>query len=647
MNINKRFSNVTLDFAAMEMAKYLRMMMPEEREIPIVLDPEAKDGFRLGLLEDFGLPCEVENTKFDDVIHIEADENGGILAGSNPRSVLFAVYRYFKLQGCRWLFPGPEGEFIPQKKIEKVSYHKAGDHRFRGHTIEGSPSLRHVLDYIDFHAKEELNSFGLYGITEYQTRYYNHNFNEKNRPAEGYNPEQAESQWRALYESEIKKRGQIQFSGEHGLIPAALGIRYSDREAIKSGKMKLPEEVIPFLALLDGERKLIKNDINYTQLCYSNPEVQRRIVEAAISIAQSNPHYDFYGITFGDASRNHCECEECKKSRPADKYVDILNQIDEKMTEKGLKTKILFSFYTDMCFPPEKEKIKNPSRFLFQYAPIYRSYTSSFQEGAVLPEPPAYKYNAWTPPSSSEETYALFRSWDHAFQGPTSVFEYHFWLKNHRDPGRITYARRVYEDTFAYRFMNMDGCMEDGTCQNFFPNGFDGHIYAETLMNRDLDYDAELEDFYSHLYGQDWKKVYDYLSKISDAFDFAYLLGEQGKVEAMGPYYDPDRVQRLAKVFEATEEIRGIIDAHTLIPIRPTSCAWRLLERHTHWCEGLARAMTEKCKGNTDGAVALFEELIESFGKYDVELEGFNDFTLAYRAFSPLIRKKYIGEETY
>ena len=54
--INKMRANPTIDFAAEELKKYLRMMMPRCGEISISYEPEAPDGFRLGLLEDFGLP---------------------------------------------------------------------------------------------------------------------------------------------------------------------------------------------------------------------------------------------------------------------------------------------------------------------------------------------------------------------------------------------------------------------------------------------------------------------------------------------------------------------------------------------------------------------------------------------------------------
>ena len=181
LQIYKLRDDPVLDFAAEELKKYLRMMMPEEKVVSITLDPEAQDGFRLGLLEDFSLPCEAEDPLVDDVVHIETDERGGVLAGSNPRSVLFAVYRYLKLNGCRFLFPGAEGEHIPKKQVQPQKYHKLADHRYRGHSIEGDPSLEQVLVYIDWMAKEEMNSFGCYGIFNYMTRYYKHRYNEKNR----------------------------------------------------------------------------------------------------------------------------------------------------------------------------------------------------------------------------------------------------------------------------------------------------------------------------------------------------------------------------------------------------------------------------------------------------------------------------------
>ena len=45
--IRKISAHPTIDFAAEELKKYLRMMMPHCGEIPILSDGSAGDGFRL------------------------------------------------------------------------------------------------------------------------------------------------------------------------------------------------------------------------------------------------------------------------------------------------------------------------------------------------------------------------------------------------------------------------------------------------------------------------------------------------------------------------------------------------------------------------------------------------------------------------
>ena len=53
--IYKMRDDQTISFAADELKKYLWTMMPKSGNTPISLDPKATEGFRLGLLEDFGL----------------------------------------------------------------------------------------------------------------------------------------------------------------------------------------------------------------------------------------------------------------------------------------------------------------------------------------------------------------------------------------------------------------------------------------------------------------------------------------------------------------------------------------------------------------------------------------------------------------
>ena len=200
------------DYAADELKKYLRMMMPDGGDVRIVYDPKAKDGFRLGLMQDFGLDVsDAENTELDDILYIDTDEKGGIIAGSNPRSILLAVYEYLRQNGCRWLFPGVDGEFIPLKQIEAIRYRFKPSCRYRGQATEGVCSHPMALDVIDFMPKLGLNLFMTEGMNPYTyyCGYYEHEYNTENRSPETVTEEQV-LQWKRGLESEIAKRG-IQF----------------------------------------------------------------------------------------------------------------------------------------------------------------------------------------------------------------------------------------------------------------------------------------------------------------------------------------------------------------------------------------------------------------------------------------------------
>lgn len=176
--IKKITSNIVVDFAAEELKKYLRMMMPRCGDITIEYKPDAAEGFRLGLMADFGLSTaeETQKPELDDIVHIDTDENGGIIAGSNYRSVLLAVYEYLKKNGCRWLFPGVDGEFIPIQDIVPVQYHKMADLRYRGQCNEGAESQQVMMESIDFTPKVGLNSYRIeFDIPKiYYDWYYNH-----------------------------------------------------------------------------------------------------------------------------------------------------------------------------------------------------------------------------------------------------------------------------------------------------------------------------------------------------------------------------------------------------------------------------------------------------------------------------------------
>ena len=635
LTIYKLRADHVVDFAAEELKKYLRMMMPRCGEIDIVYDPKAKEGFRLGLLEDHGLANDVEDPFIDDLVHIDTDCEDGILAGSNPRSVLYAVYRFLKLNGCRWLYPGVDGEHIPMQDIQPQKYHHLASHRFRGHCNEGAEFQNCMLETIDFYAKQELNVYMIeFDIPfSYYDHYYTHLYNTANRPADPI-PVELTLQWKRQCEAEISKRG-LQFHDMgHGWTAEPFGISSCDGWA-SHDDVVLTEEQIGYLAQLKGVRGLYRGVALNTQICMSNPKARDVINDYIVEYAKKAQNVSYLHVWLADSSRNHCECEKCQKLRPSDYYVTLMNELDEKLEKAGLETRIVFICYMDTLWAPLQEVIKNTKRFSMLYAPIHRSYCSSITEGEI-PEAQEYVRNGWIAPPNADAHLALLRKWQDSWTGPTFGYEYHFWRHQYNDPSLLDISRRIYEDIRGMKFMGLSGYVVDGSQRSFFPSGLHMHVYAETLLNRDADFDEMVDDYLQHAYGKDWQIAKDYFTRVNKAFDFRFLCGEnsvngvKGTVfrPAPGSFYNPAMAEGFNKAKEIAAYGRLLYKNHQANPTRPQAVSWRLMLHHTEWIEGMAEVMGNKCIGNDDLAKEQFTALIERFGRHEFEMERYCDHML-------------------
>ena len=628
--INKLRADHVIDFAAEELKKYLRMMMPRCGEITIAYTPDATEGFRLGLLEDFGLPNEAEDSRLDDVVHIDTTLEGGILAGSNMRSILFAVYRFLKLNGCRWLYPGIDGEYIPMRDIEPQKYHKMADHRFRGHCNEGAESQTCMMETIDFFPKQELNVYMIeFDIPfTYYRDYYTHLYNDKNRPPEPVSPELV-LQWKRLCEAEIAKRG-LQFHDMgHGWTAEPFGL--SSTDGWKSHEVALTPEQTIAVAEMDGKRQLYKGVALNTNLCMSNPWVRTTMAKSIVDYAERATNVDYLHVWLADANRNHCECAECQKLLPSDYYLMIMNELDDMLTEKGLDTRIVFIAYNDTMYAPIQEKIKNSHRFSMLFAPIWRSYCSSFSPDEPLPEPMPYIRNAWEPLPDMPAHVAQLRKWQKMWDGPVFSYEYHFWKHQYSDPSGLYLAKRVFEDVRSLKYIGIDGYVEDGSQRSFFPNGFAMYTYAEALLDNNITFEQITEDYFSHIYGEDWKHVHAVLTKLTNIFDFALLEGEDSADPKIGKYYNPEKAKKFAEVPAVSKELEEIATAHLAMPTRPQTVSYRLLLRLSEYIVGLTSVLTPLCNGDRAGAVEADKIFKHSFGRHEFEIERYHDHMLASR----------------
>ena len=638
--IYKIASNTVVDFAAEELKRYLRMMMPRCGEITITYDPQATDGFRLGLMEDFGLDTsEAEDIDLDDILHIDTDAEGGIIAGSNPRSVLLAVYKYLTINGCRWLFPGVDGEFIPIKPIEPVTFHKMADCRFRGQCNEGAESQQCMMETIDFSPKIGLNIYMMeFDIPKiYYDWYYKHYNNAENREPE---PVSADTvlQWKRACETEIAKRG-LQFHDMgHGWNAEAFGIS-SVGGWTKDEQNPIPEETRQYIAMMNGVRGLNNGVALNTNFCMSNPEARKIFTKCVCDYAELSTNVDYLHVWLADGSRNSCECDECRKKTPSDWYVVALNEIDEELTRRNLDTRIVFCVYSDTTHEPTTEHIKNPARFSLQLGAISRSYTYSVEKNPKVEKITPFVLNKSGRLDTMEEYIYHTNEWRKFAPCNSFAYEYHFWKHQFYAPGVFSFAKRLQEDVLSYRDNGFQGMIQDGSQRAFFPNGFNYYVYASVLFDNDADFEELKKDYFSHAYGDQWETVVEYLETIDRLMPQTYL--EARHTAPVPPNFNkPEMEPQLKSVAEVCDKYAAFFEEHKNMPFRVQTVAMRLMAKHTEFCRGYAAAMAIKCLGKDAEAKEAAKAFLTQFGAYEVAMERYYDHMMAKHALNGIFNTK-------
>jgi hypothetical protein len=148
------------------------------------------------------------------------------------------------------------------------------------------------------------------------------------------------------------------------------------------------------------------------------------------------------------------------------------------------------------------------------------------------------------------------------------------------------------------------------------------------------------EDYFRHIYGDQWEAALSYLERISETFDFAYMEGERSIDPNKGKYYNPAHAKQLEKVKEIAAEGRALAESHMSLPVRVQTVSMRLLLRHAEYCEKVAEFMRLKALGEDDAAREAWKAFCDDFGRYDVELDRYYDHSFYIIIFHLFMRMK-------
>ena len=508
--------NETIDFASKEIARLIKAM--DKNSIFEIRRYEQKDTSLENVLW-IGLDGSVE-VSTDDHIYIKVENGQGIISGSNERSVLFSAYRFMTELGCRFLYPGKEGEKIPQKALDcadlTVDVDEVPSYRHRGIIIEGSVSYEIVLNTIEWLPKVAMNTYysQFFIPATFFKRYYGESLTDADVAA-----------MMETIEEEVAKRNLVYHAVGHGWSSAPYGFVATGWDKYTG---EISDEMRSALALFKGERIFCNDMPMSTQLCNSNPKVQEKVTDFAVDYLKKHRNIDYLAFSLGDGGRNHCECEECIKKRPSDHLVTLLNILDKKLEAAGLDTKIDLAAYADTLYAPKVERLNKSDRFLLKFCPIARSFAHSYDEIDLdnLPETKPFVYNEDMPRNTGELNVAFWKKWLDIYDGDTCVFDYQLIWNHHADQGYYHVAKLISRDIKAFDKIRLNGMMSCQTMRAAFPTGLPQYTMAKTLWNKELSLEEIKDEYLVTAFNEKAALVQEYLEKLSDLTCLPFVIGE-------------------------------------------------------------------------------------------------------------------------
>lgn len=406
---------------------------------------------------------------------------------------------------------------------------------------------------------------------------------------------------------EIKKRGLILHGVGHGWTTLVAGC--SEDESDHNARPTPDPDKIQFLALMNGERSL-KNGPTLTDICHGNPEAQKRFARCVADYAEKHPLIDYLHVWLDDRPNNTCQCPKCTDRIIADSYVRLLNRIDEELTRRGNKTKIVFIVYHETLWKPLKERFKNTARFQMMFAPISRDYTQSYP--LEIPKDidlSPYEKNKCKLPKDVALNIAHLLDWETIFPKKAFVYEYHQTWHHYRDLGYYNFVKVMTEDIRRMKSVGLDGMVGCSIGRAALPTAFPFWMFARYQWNPDRNFEALAKDYFQAAFGPDWESALNYLKNLSN--DSVYDFGKKNKMEK------EEALHKLTDAQKLFADFLPIIRKHEAMEPAAVRDSWKYLDLHaqiyTKYCEYRKTQIAQKgSKDLKEASQALVDVVAEN-----------------------------------
>ena len=237
---------------------------------------------------------------------------------------------------------------------------------------------------------------------------------------------------------------------------------------------------------------------------------------------------------------------------------------------------------------------------------------------------------------------ALFKNWQHVYGGDNLTYDYQLIWYVQRCPANILSAKHMWQDV---RNLKRTGSNCVNSCQVqrlFFPTGLPMITMAETLWDRDADFNNIANKYFGEAFGVDGAKLYKLLEKLDDPEIIKGICGYGSR--EWHKTAGPETCKIINEAYGVIEEIKILISDNVKNLSHPDAImqSWKYLEYYPEFATlYMNLIMSSFGENNLEKTIENCKKLCDYVSENEVHLHRIIDgFTFRLRLTEDFSDKK-------
>ncbi|NMA21545.1 MAG: DUF4838 domain-containing protein [Lentisphaerae bacterium] len=516
-------TNEVLVFAASELQKYLAKIAG--LELTATTCPDEAD-FLLG-------GSELPENKWDDAFLLKSRNGKLHLAGSNARSVLFAVYDFLENLGCRWTAPGidtlPSGvqvDLTGWDKLERASS------RYRGYAVCGAgdtaDSMPYMTQMIDWMLKQKCN---LYFSEGFPLECPGDQWSCKDGVRPLQHIEHACGDWSLAERNALLERKEqlIRLARSRGMLIERYGHGWAAgiiEHFAEINKISLQEarKRLRAKGKISHEEGELGKSTMWFQFCMSEPGLRELYIEHVVDyLKKHHSDADIAAFWLGDGYDNACLCPRCVEKPFSEWYMDIFQEIVREVGKFAPELRFEGLIYFMTMEPPTSHWLDDIDSVDFIIAPWNRCYRHRLDAQECRNEgwSPDFRNNASHDFENSRrplnhDVGEAIRGWRAKIRNfHTRMFEY-YSLSCEPGRHRLSYdATDLARDIRDFTRLGIEGSVSCESMYTDLPFFLIHHVSTALMWNPQADEKKIRQTLARDLFGKDADRVLEAADQVA------------------------------------------------------------------------------------------------------------------------------------